>query len=160
MLLDIFVYPAHTCIRKHYESEAYDMELFDILQTAEELNGIDMKVVLQAMGISVNMEDHTEQEQALICSFVSDFITLPAWRVENDDIVKALLNVLVEKYKLPLSFIAAATGVQKEQLAAFLRDEDIPLSIKYTLAVQISRLNNMICPFDETMQALKQTGWK
>ena len=43
------------------------MELFDILQTAEELNGMDMKDVLQAMGISVNVEDHTEQELALIC---------------------------------------------------------------------------------------------
>ena len=30
------------------------MELFDILQTAEEVSGIDMKAVLQAMGISVN----------------------------------------------------------------------------------------------------------
>ena len=73
------------------------MELFDILQTAEEVNGIDMKAVLQAMGISVNVTKHTEQEQAMICSFVSNFITLPAWRVDNDDIVKALLNVLVEK---------------------------------------------------------------
>ena len=112
------------------------MELFDILQTAEEVSGIDMKAVLQAMGISVNVKEHTEQEQALICSFVSNFITLPAWRVDNDDIVKALLNVLVEKYK------------------------EIPLSTKYTLAAQISRLSNMICPFDETMQALKQTGRK
>ena len=111
MLPDISVYPAHTCIRKHYESEAYNMELFDILQTAEEVSGIDMKAVLQAMGISVNVKEHTEQEQALICSFVSNFITLPAWRVDNDDIVKALLNVLVEKYKLPLSFVAAAAGV-------------------------------------------------
>ena len=50
MLPDISVYPAHTCIRKHYESEAYNMELFDILQTAEEVSGIDMKAVLQAMG--------------------------------------------------------------------------------------------------------------
>lgn len=47
------------------------MELFDILQTAEEVSGIDMKAVLQAMGISVNVKEHTEQEQALICSFVS-----------------------------------------------------------------------------------------
>ena len=54
------------------------MELFDILQTAEEVSGIDMKAVLQAMGISVNVKEHTEQEQALICSFVSNFITLPA----------------------------------------------------------------------------------
>ena len=132
------------------------MELFDILQTAEEVSGIDMKAVLQAMGISVNVE----QEQALICSFVSNFITLPAWRVDNDDIVKALLNVLVEKYKLPLSFVAAAAGVQKEQLASFQKGGEIPLSTKYTLAAQISRLSNMICPFDETMQALKQTGRK
>lgn len=160
MLPDISVYPAHTCIRKHYESEAYNMELFDILQTAEEVSGIDMKAVLQAMGISVNVQEHTEQEQALICSFVSNFITLPAWRVDNDDIVKALLNVLVEKYKLPLSFVAAAAGVQKEQLASFQKGGEIPLSTKYTLAAQISRLSNMICPFDETMQALKQTGRK
>ena len=60
MLPDISVYPAHTCIRKHYESEAYNMELFDILQTAEEVSGIDMKAVLQAMGISVNVKEHTE----------------------------------------------------------------------------------------------------
>ena len=119
-----------------------------------------MKAVLQAMGISVNVKEHTEQEQALICSFVSNFITLPAWRVDNDDIVKALLNVLVEKYKLPLSFVAAAAGVQKEQLASFQKGGEIPLSTKYTLAAQISRLSNMICPFDETMQALKQTGRK
>ena len=132
------------------------MELFDILQTAEELNGMDMKDVLQAMGISVIVEDHTEQELALICSFVSNFIHLPAWKVENDDIIKALLDVLVKKYKLPVSFIAAAAGVQEEQLTAFQKGEDIHLSIKYTLAAQISRLSNMICPFDETMQALKQ----
>ena len=62
MLPDISVYPAHTCIRKHYESEAYNMELFDILQTAEEVSGIDMKAVLQAMGISVNVK---EQEIAV-----------------------------------------------------------------------------------------------
>lgn len=136
------------------------MELFDILQTAEDLNGMDMKDVLQAMGISVNVEDHTEQELALICSFVSNFITLPAWKVENDDIIKALLDVLVKKYKLPVSFIAAAAGVQEEQLTAFQKGEDIPLSIKYTLAAQISRLSNMICPFDETMQALKQVHRK
>ena len=96
----------------------------------------------------------------MICSFVSNFITLPAWRVDNDDIVKALLNVLVEKYKLPLSFVAATAGVQKEQLATFQKGGEIPLSTKYTLAAQISRLSNMICPFDETMQALKQTGRK
>ena len=36
------------------------MELFDILQTAEEVSGIDMKAVLQAMGISVNVKEHTE----------------------------------------------------------------------------------------------------
>ena len=80
--------------------------------------------------------------------------------VDNDDIVKALLNVLVEKYKLPLSFVAAAAGVQKEQLASFQKGGEIPLSTKYTLAAQISRLCNMICPFDETLQALKQTGRK
>ena len=102
------------------------MELFDILQTAEEVSGIDMKAVLQAMGISVNVKEHTEQEQALICSFVSNFITLPAWRVDNDDIVKALLNVLVEKYKLPLSFVAAAAGVQRSSLHHFKRAGRFP----------------------------------
>ena len=45
-------------------------------------------------------------------------------------------------------------GVQKEQLASFQKGGEIPLSTKYTLAAQISRLSNMICPFDETMQAL------
>lgn len=66
------------------------MELFDILQTAEEVSGIDMKAVLQAMGISVNVKEHTEQEQALICSFVSNFITLPAWRVDKLMIVSTI----------------------------------------------------------------------
>ena len=106
------------------------------------------------MGISVNVKEHTEQEQALICSFVSNFITLPAWRVDNDDIVKALLNVLVEKYKLPLFFIAAAAGVQKEQLASFQKGGEIPLSTKYTLAAQISRLSNMICPIEADRQEI------
>lgn len=136
------------------------MVLSDILHEIREVHDIDMEALLKVMGISANEEEHTEQERAMLHSFVSGFITLPAFKVENDEIVKAVLDILLMKYQLPYSFLASTTGVSERDIKAFRKGEELPIQKKYTLAAQIFRLSNMICPFEETMQALKQKSGK
>ncbi|MCR0391648.1 XRE family transcriptional regulator [[Clostridium] innocuum] len=132
------------------------MDLFDDVQLAQEKLGIDMEALLEAMGISACEGDHTEQENILLHAFLTGFSTLPLIHVENDDIVRAILDVLLHTYQLPLSFLASTFGVSNTDITAFMEGKDLSLQKKYTLSAQLCRLSNLLFPFAEMMKELKQ----
>ena len=115
-----------------------------------------MEALLEAMGISACEGDHTEQENILLHAFLTGFSTLPLIHVENDDIVRAILDVLLHTYRLPLSFLASTFGVSNTDITAFMEGKDLSLQKKYTLSAQLCRLSNLLFPFAEMMKELKQ----
>lgn len=132
------------------------MDLFDDVQLAQEKLGIDMEALLEAMGISACEGDHTEQENILLHAFLTGFSTLPLIHVENDDIVRAILDVLLHTYRLPLSFLASTFGVSNTDITAFMEGKDLSLQKKiYTVrtALQTQQSAFSICGNDEGIKA-------